>query len=339
MWTRGLSGVECMCIPFGRMASSLPGIVIIGVTALAASAAHAEPSPDETSRTSSNDAPTDNGGPPDVPADAPVNSVLRLRNSLADPLPELGFETSHYILTGSLLATGLGCEFTMRPERESDWRGGTLFDEDARSFMRLGSAEGRSHAATASDVLVMSLLAYPLVDAAFVAANGNGSLAWKMFMVDAESMAMTTTVLALTRNLVGRERPYVRGCDGPDPDKGCGTDDSRRSFMSGHTAMAFTAAGLICTHHSELDIYGGGGGDTATCVVATTAAFAAGTLRMMADKHYATDVLAGAAVGAFSGFILPRLLHYGFGGDKPGGTNIMPFVGTSYGGAVAQGSF
>ena len=59
----------------------------------------------------------------------------------------------------------------------------------------------------------------------------------------------------------------------------------------------------------------------------------------MADNHYATDVLAGAAVGAFSGFILPRLLHYGFGDGEPGSPSITPFVGTNYGGAVAQGSF
>jgi hypothetical protein len=31
-----------------------------------------------------------------------------------------------------------------------------------------------------------------------------------------------------------------------------------QSFISGHTLMAFTGAGLICAHHSHLPLYGGG---------------------------------------------------------------------------------
>ncbi|TGU74864.1 hypothetical protein E4633_05225 [Geomonas terrae] len=37
---------------------------------------------------------------------------------------------------------------------------------------------------------------------------------------------------------------------------------------------------------------------------------AAGVARITADHHYATDVLAGAATVLFSGYLLPRLLHY-----------------------------
>ena len=40
----------------------------------------------------------------------------------------------------------------------------------------------------------------------------------------------------------------------------------------------------------------------------------------MADRHYATDVLAGSAIGLFSGFLLPRLTHYYWpAGDAPQG--------------------
>lgn len=315
------------------MACLLP-CIIIGVVASAA-VAHATPGTEEPEVASPN-APDTNSLQPGNQTDpaVPLSTVLHDRLVREQDVP---FETTHYVLTAGLLATGIGCELGLRPT-ESHWQGGALFDDGARSFVRLRSEEARQNAGTVSDVLVLGLLAMPLADAAVVAARGDGALAWKMFMIDAESFAMNATILALTRNLVGRERPYVQDCGGDAAHEGCGTDDERRSFMSGHTAMAFTAAGLICTHHSELEIYGGGA-DTATCVIATTAAVATGALRMMADNHYATDVLAGAAVGAFSGFILPRLLHYGFGDSDPSGPSITPFVGTNYGGAVAQGTF
>lgn len=315
------------------MACSLPCIVIAVVASTAV--AHAAPGSDEL-EVASPSAPDTNVVQPGNQTDpaVPLSTVLRDRLVRANDVP---FETTHYVLTAGLLATGVGFELGLRPT-ESHWQGGALFDDSARSFVRLRSDEARQNAGTASDVIILGLLAMPLADAAVVAARGDGALAWKMFMIDAESFAMSATVLALTRNLVGRERPYVQDCDSDAAHHGCGTDDARRSFMSGHTAMAFTAAGLICTHHSELDIYGGAA-DTATCVLATSAAAAVGALRMMADNHYATDVLAGAAVGAFSGFILPRLLHYGFGDGEPGSPSITPFVGTNYGGAVAQGSF
>ena len=38
-----------------------------------------------------------------------------------------------------------------------------------------------------------------------------------------------------------------------------------------------------------------------------------GALRIVADQHWASDVLVGAAVGTFSGLAVPYFLHYGWG--------------------------
>ena len=35
-----------------------------------------------------------------------------------------------------------------------------------------------------------------------------------------------------------------------------------------------------------------------------------GLFRIMADKHWMTDVLGGAGVGLFSGWLMPWLLHF-----------------------------
>jgi len=249
--------------------------------------------------------------------------------------PELN--AGDYTLTLGLLATSFASSAWMSPPATSSW-GGDDVDDASRDFFRLETQGARNAAGTASDVLVYSLLAMPLLDAGMVAANGRTGDAARMLVIDLQSVFMTETVVNVTKNLAGRARPYTNDC--ADDDVACHDPDSRKSFMSGHTARAFTAAGLICTLHGELNLWGGGTSDTVACAVATTAAGTVGILRMMADRHYATDVLGGAAVGILSGFILPRILHFGFGGDDDGPTvSLQPMIGADFAGATAGGTF
>jgi len=57
----------------------------------------------------------------------------------------------------------------------------------------------------------------------------------------------------------------------PDYDRDCADDVQRnQSFLSGHTAMSFTGAGLICVEHANLALYGGGSpGVEISCVRAS----------------------------------------------------------------------
>ena len=48
-----------------------------------------------------------------------------------------------------------------------------------------------------------------------------------------------------------------------------------------------------------------------------TAAAAVGTLRIVGDQHYASDVLLGAGIGTMSGLGIPWLLHYGPWARRP----------------------
>jgi membrane-associated phospholipid phosphatase len=45
-------------------------------------------------------------------------------------------------------------------------------------------------------------------------------------------------------------------------------------------------------------------------VTSVTLSAATGVLRMIADRHYASDVIAGGLLGFGFGFGLPMLLHY-----------------------------
>ena len=79
---------------------------------------------------------------------------------------------------------------------------------------------------------------------------------------------------------------------------------------SGHTAFAFTGAGLYCTNHTYQSLYADPDLERNICAASLMLAGVDGVARVMADQHYATDVIAGSAIGLFSGFVLPRLLHY-----------------------------
>jgi membrane-associated phospholipid phosphatase len=84
------------------------------------------------------------------------------------------------------------------------------------------------------------------------------------------------------------------------------------SFPSGHVSAALVGAGLSCAHHRYLSL-DGGAADTLVCVTATALGVANGIARVSADRHYMTDVLAGAVLGWGAGYAMPVLLHYEWG--------------------------
>ena len=95
------------------------------------------------------------------------------------------------------------------------------------------------------------------------------------------------------------------------------------SFPSGHTAQAFLAASIV---HTELrdksQLYGIGAYALATSV---------GVLRMVNDKHWQSDVVAGAGFGILSAH-LAYLTHRNRWGRRPIGRD-MSLVPTFYGNA------
>jgi hypothetical protein len=178
--------------------------------------------------------------------------------------------------------------------------------------------QGRSNRALAvgfSDVAFYGVMAYRLIDSVVVPGFGwgNWNTVHQMVMIDLESFGFVAITLWSTQMLVARQRPYVQRCGGPStlPSE-CreGDSEANRSFFAGHPAVGMTGAGLTCVHHSHLPLYGGGSGDVIACATVVGAAIMNGFGRVVADKHYASDLGVGFAVGAFAGWVLPELLHY-----------------------------
>jgi hypothetical protein len=217
------------------------------------------------------------------------------------------------------------------PDPQRNWEGGILFDERARDALRIKTRKGREKAQLVSDTMYYSLVGYTLlVDPLVVAAgvHGSGDVALQMTAMNLESLAFVGAI-ALSAEKLGRVRPSARGCK-DDPNYAADCDDEamlNSSLLSGHSTAAFAAAGLTCAHHTNLPLYGGGAPDIAACAIALTAAGTVGTLRVMSDDHYATDVVLGSAIGLFGGYGLPMLLHYGFGDDsvRPGKSALPTF--------------
>ena len=82
-----------------------------------------------------------------------------------------------------------------------------------------------------------------------------------------------------------------------------------RSFPRGHTYSGFVGAGLSCAFHEHLNLFANEWYDSVTCAALLATATATGVLRMGADKHYASDVVVGAALGVTVGYLLPTTLH------------------------------
>lgn len=162
-------------------------------------------------------------------------------------------------------------------------------------------------AETLSDVTGFVLMPLAAVGLNALAAAHEGALGnvGEDTLLVAEALVVAGDVTQLTKMLVGRERPFVHALS---PDRRPSTaqpSDNDLSFFSGHTSGVFalaTASGTIGTMRgyrwAPLAWSVGG------AVAATTA-----YLRIAADRHWLTDVVVGAVVGAGIGFAVPYFFH------------------------------
>ena len=267
------------------------------------------------------------------------------RTAAADPAPSVAeenqvtwhedwprFHVVEYISTGILGAATIYL-LIYSPEAPY-WKGPNRVDDAIREQLRAHTDTGRMLAGRISDVLALALIAQPLAIDPIVtwAGRGSGDVAYQTTAINIETMVTNLFVHTIFADVAGRERPFGRLCVGEKKDSPeCKAGGRYRSFFSGHTTMSFTGASLVCTTHIHEPIYGKPG-DAIACGAALGAAATVGTMRIVADKHYATDVLLGATTGMIVGFGMPWVLHYRGGaasatGPK-GGSGAPPVGGT-----------
>jgi membrane-associated phospholipid phosphatase len=223
------------------------------------------------------------------------------RAPAAGPVPLEYHLGADLALTGGAAAAGVVLTLALPPPGACRICGTTGLDDDAR---RAFLWEDSRAAARWSDVLAFGAIPVALVGGLWLSARAAGDP--QAVLVDALVVAEAASVSFLlgqaVKELAARPRPYVlAGRELP------WASESERylSFYSGHTALSFSAAVAAATvafqrgYRSAWLLTAGG----------LAAAAFVGYLRIAADMHHLTDVLAGAAAGALVGFAVPSLLH------------------------------
>ena len=144
---------------------------------------------------------------------------------------------------------GLGPLINAAPSHaKAAWEGPILFDKYIRDALRGRTRTAQLTAANLSDVFYKGMVLTPYIVDNYITALGvhqNADVALQMTVIDMQSLGLSGVLTLAAEHAVGRQRPYVAGCQGPDgTDKVgfnyCGGADDFKSFYSGHAAAMFT---------------------------------------------------------------------------------------------------
>jgi len=167
-------------------------------------------------------------------------------------------------------------------------------------FDRLGSNFEMGNSRKLSDLALNGSSALPLL---LLLPRDTRRTFGKIALLYAETMAIAGGLTNVTKASFARPRPYVYGPEWT-PDRRLKSGD-RASFLSGHTTLSATGAWffarVFADYHpdSRLRPYVWG--------LAATLPALTGYLRVRAGRHYPTDVIAGYALGATVGYLVPAL--------------------------------
>jgi membrane-associated phospholipid phosphatase len=145
----------------------------------------------------------------------------------------------------------------------------------------------------------------------------------KLAVLYTETMLITSGLTNLSKTAFHRTRPYVFAPDW-EPDRPLDSGD-RASFVSGHTSLA--AAGSFFFARVFTDYYPESKLKPYVWGVAITVPALTGYLRVDAAKHFPSDVIAGYALGAAVGWLVPTLHKKAV---LPQGLSLAPAAGGLY---------
>jgi membrane-associated phospholipid phosphatase len=165
----------------------------------------------------------------------------------------------------------------------------------------------RSTADVTSDVVAYLLAPVAAIAGAWTTTGPHASdeADWRATSIVVESALVSGALVQGVKFIAARKRPYVRyGTAEGEGTYGVTDVGSHLGFPSGHIAWV-TSLGVALATTATLEesaavpwLWAG----------AAVSSLTTGALRMIAEKHYFTDVAAGAVIGAACGVVVP-LLH------------------------------
>ncbi len=168
-------------------------------------------------------------------------------------------------------------------------------------------------AAKASDILMYTSAIAPVSLMLSAPGRDQADIIGIMYL---ETALLNSGLTYLLKNVFGRTRPFVYNDDPDIPLELKLSPTAKRSFPSGHTSTAFASLVFLATVQTRLHpdssangwMWGG-------CL---TAAATTGYLRYRAGMHFPTDIIAGATLGAFAGWVVPQLHEWDPAPDDAG---------------------
>jgi len=214
----------------------------------------------------------------------------------------------------------VGTAFTLYlapPSPPTDGRSLTTFDRELEESLYLENDRARTAVEWIGEIGFYGTFAYRAFDDLVMAGAVRGSwdVAWQLAVIDSISLGLVGAVTWGSQALYGRQRPEYTFCEdqrGADDPRCEGGDRTNRSLISGHLGNAVAGASLTCLHHGRMRIYENQTRGKAACVTHALMAVTVGVSRAFAGSHWPTDLLAGSALGFVAGWVVPRLLHYGW---------------------------
>ena len=233
-----------------------------------------------------------------------TSNIFALSGGSSEEPFEVSFPADAVVL--GTLATYFTAEYFISEKYSSapEWDGKYLNKFDINAFdFPLACAYKKTYDFT-SNIFMLADIALPGL---FVACDIKNAERWKtVCVIYAESFLLNYAIVNTVKHCVKRNRPYMYF------DESELTDDlienRQTSFPSGHTSAAFCGISffailMLDSGYMEYWDWGFPVIIAGYVTASVTAAF-----RMCSGKHFFTDVLAGAAIGTFSGMIIP-ILH------------------------------
>jgi membrane-associated phospholipid phosphatase len=223
--------------------------------------------------------------------------------------PDISYSNTPYELSGSKdgLILGIGIPLAI---------GGFVYDrsisplsmdeinllkrEDVNRCDRFVTYNYSQKAADISDWLLFSCIAAPFT---LLSSEKIQNDAVTVYGIYAESLLYGTILPFYGKAGAQRVRPYVYNLEAPMSKKS--TAEAKRSFFSGHTAVAFTSMIFFSTVYNSY--YPESNYIPFVWTGSLLLASSVGYFRMAAGAHFLTDVLVGAIVGSAIGYLIPRL--------------------------------
>lgn len=209
-------------------------------------------------------------------------------------------ETTLLTIGGLTAGGALWVNARLEPLNERELE--ALDPEGLPSYDRGATANWSEGAATASDVLLYATAAAPLL---LFGETGAALSDGELGVMYAETLILQNGMTGLIKGLVRRPRPFTYNRDPEISDELRRSHTAVRSFPSGHTSTTFAAAMFLGEVYASL--HPDDGARHWVRAGGLTAAAATAWLRVHAGRHFPSDVIAGAALGALVGWAVPRL--------------------------------